>query len=75
MSIKGVIQTIKNEAKEQKDVFLSNLLGTLGASLVGNLSTAKELKRSRFFCRRSVKTPGRGVMRVGEYKIRAKQDF
>ena len=31
--IKGVNETIKNEAKEQKEGFLRILLGTLGASL------------------------------------------
>ena len=34
--IKGVSETIKNEAKEQKEQFLGMLLGTLGVSLVGN---------------------------------------
>ena len=37
--IKG--QTIKNEAKEQKGGFLSVLLGTSGAGLLGNLLTGK----------------------------------
>ena len=35
--LKGVSETIKNETKEQKVGFLSMLLGTLGASLLGNL--------------------------------------
>ena len=39
--LKGVTQTIKNETKEQKGGFLSMLLGTLGASLLGNLLAAK----------------------------------
>ena len=39
--IKGVSKTIQNEAKEQKGGFLSMLLGTLGASLLGNLLTGK----------------------------------
>ena len=39
--IKGVRETIKNEAKERKGGFLSILLGTLGASLLGNLLTGK----------------------------------
>ena len=39
--IKGLSETIKNEAKEQKDGFLSMLLGTLAASLLGNLLTSK----------------------------------
>ena len=37
--IKGVSKAIKNETKEQKGGFLSMLLGTLGASLLGNLLT------------------------------------
>ena len=39
--IKDVSKTIKNEAKEQKGRFLSMLLGTLGASLLGNLLVGK----------------------------------
>ena len=35
--LKGVTKTIKNETKEQKGRFLSMLLGTLGANLLGNL--------------------------------------
>ena len=38
---KDVSQTITNEAKEQKGGFFSMLLGTLGASLLGNLLTRK----------------------------------
>ena len=35
--LKGVSETIKNETKEQRGGFLGMLLGTLGASLLGNL--------------------------------------
>ena len=35
--LKGVTKTIKSKTKEQKDGFLSMLLGTLGASLLGNV--------------------------------------
>ena len=42
---KGVSETIKNEAKEQESGFLSMLLGTLGASLLGNLLTGKRIMR------------------------------
>ena len=35
--LKGVTKTIENETKEQRGGFLSMLLGTLGASLLGNL--------------------------------------
>ena len=34
--LKGVCETTKDEAKEQKGGFLSMLLGTLGASLLGD---------------------------------------
>ena len=46
LSIKGVSETIKNEAKEQKGGFLGMLLGTLGASLLGNLLTGKGIIRA-----------------------------
>ena len=37
--IKGVSETIQNEAKEQRGGFLSMLLGTLGESLLDDLLT------------------------------------
>ena len=37
--LKAVSETIQHEAKEQRGGFLSMLLGTLGASLLGNLLT------------------------------------
>ena len=40
--IKGVSETIKNEAKQEKGVFLGMLLDTLGASLLNNLHQVKE---------------------------------
>ena len=44
--IKGVSETIKNEAKEQKGGFLGILLGTLGASLLENLLTGRGTVRA-----------------------------
>ena len=35
--LKGVTKIIKNETKKQKGGFLSMLLSTLGARLIGNL--------------------------------------
>ena len=35
--LNGITETVKNEIKEQKGGFLSMLLGTLGASLLGDL--------------------------------------
>ena len=44
--LKGVRETIKNEAKEQKGRFLSLLLGTLGVSLLGNMLAGKGVIRA-----------------------------
>ena len=44
--IKGVGETIKNEAKEQKEGFLTMLLGTLPAFLLRNLLTGKDTIRT-----------------------------
>ena len=41
--LKGVTETFQNEVKEQKGVSISMLLGTLSASLSGNLLTGKGL--------------------------------
>ena len=43
--IKGIGKTIKNEVKEQKGGFLGMLLGTLGASWLGNLLKDKAIMR------------------------------
>ena len=45
--LEGVSETIKNEAKAQKGGFLSMLLGTLGASLLGNMLAGKGVIRAR----------------------------
>ena len=42
---KGVSRAIQNEAKEQKGGFFSMLLGTLGASLLGNMLAGKEMNK------------------------------
>ena len=54
--LKGVTKTIENETKEQRGGFLSMLLGTLGASLLGNLLTGGK---------------GMGIVRAGEGIVRA----
>ena len=53
--IKGDSQTIKNETREQKGRFLGMLLGTLGASLLGNVLTGKGKIRA-----------GEGTIRAGQ---------
>ena len=55
--LKGVSETIQHEAKKQRGGFVSMLLGTLGASLLGDI-LSKGLS-------------GRGVIRAGEGTIRA----
>ena len=44
--LEGVSETIKNEEKEQKGGFFSMLLGTLGASLLGNTLSGKGFMRA-----------------------------
>ena len=44
--LKGVTKAIENETKEQKAGFLSMLLGTPGASLLGNLLSGKRMIRA-----------------------------
>ena len=48
IQLKGATKTIKNETKEQKGGFLSMLLGTLGASLLGNLLAGKGIARAGY---------------------------
>ena len=55
--IEGVTKTVQNEVKEQKGGFFSMLLGTLGASLLGNLLTGKGIYRAG---------KGKGINRAGE---------
>ena len=54
--LSGVGKTIENEVKEQKGGFLSIFLGTLGASLLGNLLTGGK----------GIMRAGAGIMRAGE---------
>ena len=54
---KGVTETVQNEVKEQKRGFPSMLLGTLGASLLGNTLAVKGAIATR---------QGRGINRAGK---------
>ena len=62
--IKGISNTTKNEAKEQKGGLISILLGISGASLLGNLLAGKGTIRA-----------GKGMIRPGKCSTRAGQDF
>ena len=55
--LKGVTETVQNEVKEQRGGFLSMLLGTLGASLLGNFLTDQGVNRIG---------KGQGINRAGE---------
>ena len=71
--LKGVTKTIENETKEQKGGFLSMLLGTLGASLLGNLLTGKGIERagSGYHSKK-----GKGIVRAGYGNLsKNKMDF
>ena len=76
----GVSKTIQNEAKEQRGEFLSILLGTLGASLLGNIltgkgaiakSVSKETKLSRQ--RQGLNRAGEGIVRAGYWNKKGKK--
>ena len=60
--LKGITETVQNEVKEQKKGFLSMLLGTLGASLLGNLLTGQGIHRAG---------KGKGIHGAGEGTVRA----
>ena len=60
--LKGVNKTVHNEVKEEKGGFFSMLLGTLGASLLGNVLTGRGINRVG---------KGPGINRAGEVVIRA----
>ena len=60
--LKGVTESVQNEIKEQKGGFFSMSLGTLGASLLGNLLTGKGIYRAG---------KGKGINRAGERIVRA----
>ena len=53
--VKGISKSIKNETKKRKGGFLSMLLGTLAASLLGSALTRKGVIRA-----------DKGVIKAGE---------
>ena len=66
--LQGVTKTIKNKTKEQKGgFFLSMLLGTLGARLLGNLLSGKGIVRAG-----SGNKKRKGIVRAG---YRNEMDF
>ena len=61
--LKGVTETVQNEVKELKRWFRSMLLGTLGASLLGNLLVGQGVNRAGK--RRGINRAGEGILRAG----------
>ena len=68
--LEGVTETVQNEVKEQKGELLSMVLGTLGASLLGNLLTGQGVNRARKDL--GINRAGEGIVRAGYEK---KMDF
>ena len=60
--LKGLTESVENEVKGQKGRFLSMLLGTLGASLLGNLLTGEGVYRAG---------KSKGISRAGDGIVRA----
>ena len=61
--LKGVTESVQNEVKERKGGFLSMLLGTLSANLLGNLLTGKGINKK-----------DKGINRAGEGIVRAREE-
>ena len=57
--MRGIPKIIENGAKEQNGGFLGILLGTLGASLFGNMLTGKRMLRASYG-----NTEGKGILRA-----------
>ena len=71
--LKGVTKMIEDETKEQKGGFLSMLLGTLGASLLGNLLAGKGIARTGYG---NPSKKGKGIVRAGDGDLsQNKMDF
>ena len=89
--LKEFTETVQSEVKEQKGGFLSMLLGTLGASLLGNILTGRRVKttsQERGINRAGkcqginragegalVMRQGRGIVRAGYGSCSSKMDF
>ena len=69
--LKGVVETVQNEVKEQKGGFLSMLLGTLGASLLENISAGQGAIATSQGQGINRAGKGRGINRTREGIVRA----
>ena len=64
--LKGVTETVQHEVKQQKGGFLSMLLGTLGASLLGNILTGRWAIAKSVSEEKKSKRHGREMNRAGK---------
>ena len=71
--LKRVTETVQNEVKEQKGGFLSMLLGTLGASLLGNILTGRGTNRAGKG--QVTNRAGQGIVSAGYGSRSSKMDF
>ena len=58
--LKEITKAIENETKEERGIFLEILLGTLGASLLGNMLAGKGIVRAGYGSKK-----GKGILRAG----------
>ena len=58
--LKEITKAIENETKEERGIFLEILLGTLGASLLGNMLAGKGIVRAGYESKK-----GKGILRAG----------
>ena len=71
--LKGVTETVQNEVNEQKGGFLSMLLGTLGASFLGNVLAGNGINRAGKG--QGINSSGERVLRAGYDSHSSKMDF
>ena len=67
--LKGVTKAVKNETREQKGGFLSMLLGTLGASLLGKMLAGKGIVRAGSRNKKGIRTVRAGYGRKGIFNV------
>ena len=58
--LKEITKAIENETKEERGIFLEILLGTLGASLLGNMLAGKGILRAGY-----ERKKGKGILKAG----------
>ena len=63
--LKCITESVQNKMKKQKGGFLSMLLGTVGAGLLGNLLTGKGVHKKG----KGIHRAGEGIVRAGEGNV------